>query len=308
MKTYTNEQKIFRAGTLEMGGQLGERPTVLIGSLFYEGHKAVQDAKTGEFDHQAVEGDIQLVLEWSDKTGLPAMFDIVGSYAPALERYVEFVSGQCQTPFLVDGTGDACRVQTMRRASEWGLLDRAILNSIEIATSDATLAEIRDIGVKHSVLLAFESRHMMPEKKVELLEGVPGEYKGLLQKAEEAGIESIIIDAAVLDVPSLGFCARAQEIIKETYGLPVGCAPPNAIFDWEKGAAVMGRDGQKLANAAACAFLRDHGADFILFGPCNKAGQVFPEVALVDSVLEYYQRRVNKVAIQPGPLSKLGGS
>jgi len=288
-----------------MGGQLGERPTVLVGSLFYKGHKAVTDPKTGQFDRQIVEGDIQLMLEWSDKTGLPVIFDLVGSYAPALERYIEFVANCTKVPFLVDGTGDESRIPAMRRVKEWGLLDRAILNSIDFSTSDATLAEIKTIGVKHSVLLAFESRHLLPEKKVELLAGEPGKYKGLLQKAKEAGVSSYIVDVAVLDVPSIGFCARTQELVKEQHGLPVGCAPPNAIFEWEKALTVMGREGRVITDAAACVFLRNHGADFILFGPCNKAAQVFPAVALTDSIMAYYQHRVNKVAVQPGPLNKI---
>ncbi len=305
MKLYSKEQTVFRAGSLEMGGQPGERPTVLVGSLFYKGHKAVTDPKTGQFDKKLVESDIQLVLEWSDKTGLPVIFDIVGSYAPALERNIEFVANACKVPFLVDGTGDESRIPAMRRVKEWGLLDRAILNSIDFATSDATLADIKAIGVKHSILLAFETRHLLPEKKVELLAGEPGKYKGLLQKAKEAGVDSYVIDVAVLDVPSIGFCARTQELVKEQYGLPVGCAPPNAIFEWEKAARVMGKEGRVLTDAAACVFLRDHGADFILFGPCNKAAQIFPAVALLDSISAYYQKRVNKLAVQPGPLNKI---
>jgi tetrahydromethanopterin S-methyltransferase subunit H len=305
MKVYSKEQKVFRAGSVEMGGQPGERPTVLVGSLFYKGHKAVTDPKTGQFDKKMVEGDIQLVLEWSDKMGLPVIFDLVGSYAPALERYIEFVANACTAPFLVDGTGDESRIPAMRRAKEWGLLDRAILNSIDFATSDETLAEIKAIGVKHSVLLAFESRHLLPEKKVELLGGEPGKYKGLLQKAKEAGVDSYIIDVAVLDVVSIGLCARTQELVKEQHGLPVGCAPPNAIFQWEKAATVMGKEGRVITDAAACVFLRDHGADFLLFGPCNKAAQVFPAVAVTDSILAYYQRRMNKVVVQPGPLNKI---
>ncbi len=305
MKLYAKEQKVFRVGSLEMGGQLGERPTVLVGSLFYEGYKAVTDPKIGQFDKKIVEGDIQLVLEWSDKTGLPVIFDLVGSYAPALERYIEFVANYCKAPFLVDGTGDESRIPAMRRVKEWGLLDRAILNSIDWSTSDATLAEIKAIGVKHSILLAFETRHLLPDKKVELLAGEPGKFKGLLQKAKDAGVDSYIIDVAVLDVPSIGLCARTQELVKEQYGLPVGCAPPNAIFEWDKAVTLMGKEGRVITDAAACVFLRDHGADFILFGPCNKAAQIFPAVALVDSITTYYQRRVNKVTVQPGPLNKI---
>ncbi|HMF29871.1 MAG TPA: tetrahydromethanopterin S-methyltransferase subunit H [Candidatus Lokiarchaeia archaeon] len=305
MRIYPNEQKVFRAGNVEIGGQPGERPTVLVGSLFYKGHKAVSDPKVGEFDPAIVEADMQLVLEWSDKTGLPVIFDVVGSYAPALQRFIEFVAGHCDVPFLVDGTSDDARVPAMQACQEWGLLDRAILNSIDYCTTDDFLAQYSEIGVQSSVLLAFESKHLLPEKKVKLLTGESGQYKGLLQKAQEAGIGNILVDVAVLDVPSIAFCARTQELVKEQFGLPVGCAPPNAIFEWEKAVTEFGREGRVLTDAAACVFLRDHGADFLLFGPCNKAASIFPAVAFQDAVVAYYQRRVNKMASKPGPLNKI---
>ena len=71
MHIFPCEQKVFRAGQVEIGGEPGQRPTVLVGSLFYQGHKAVVDPKVGEFDAEKVETDMQLMLEWSDKTALP---------------------------------------------------------------------------------------------------------------------------------------------------------------------------------------------------------------------------------------------
>ena len=57
------------------------------------------------------------------------------------------------------------RIPVMRTCQESGLLDRAILNSIDHNTNDEYLSEIKDIGVQSSILLAFENRHLLPEKK-----------------------------------------------------------------------------------------------------------------------------------------------
>ena len=51
-----------------MGGQPGEYPTVLIGSLFYDKHKIVSDPIKGEFDRRSAEKLIKTVEELSDKT------------------------------------------------------------------------------------------------------------------------------------------------------------------------------------------------------------------------------------------------
>jgi tetrahydromethanopterin S-methyltransferase subunit H len=44
-----------------------------------------------------------------------------------------------------------------------------------------------------------------------------------LEAANEAGIRNVLVDTAVLDVPSTGLSARAAYVIKSKYGLPVGC-------------------------------------------------------------------------------------
>ncbi|MFX1485758.1 MAG: hypothetical protein ACFFBS_01395, partial [Promethearchaeota archaeon] len=44
------KQKIFEIGKIQIGGVPGERPVVLIGTLFHLGQKIVTDAKKGEFD------------------------------------------------------------------------------------------------------------------------------------------------------------------------------------------------------------------------------------------------------------------
>jgi len=50
---------------------------VLIGSLFHEGHKIVEDRKLGLFDRRRAERLIRVQEEMSEKTGLPCMLDVV---------------------------------------------------------------------------------------------------------------------------------------------------------------------------------------------------------------------------------------
>ncbi|MFH2044152.1 MAG: tetrahydromethanopterin S-methyltransferase subunit H, partial [Pseudomonadota bacterium] len=41
MLTFTQEQKTYTIGDVTIGGQPGENPTVLMGSIFYQGHRIV---------------------------------------------------------------------------------------------------------------------------------------------------------------------------------------------------------------------------------------------------------------------------
>lgn len=302
---FEKEQRVVRVAGVSFGGQPSENPVVMVGSLFYRGHKAVTDHRRGAFDRKVVEGEVQTVLEWSDKTGLPVAFDLVAQHADALKEYVSFAADSFDAPFLVDGTNDEVRLPAMEAAAEWGLLDRAILNSIDAKATDASLAEYKALGVRHAVLLAFESRALLPEKKLSLLTSVEGKVKGLVQKAGEAGIRDFLVDVAVLDVPSMAFCARTQQLVKERHGYPVGCAPANAVFEWERARGLFGREGRWSCAAAACVFLADWWADFILYGPARLAPQIFPAVATREAIGAYYQRRINRVDVRSDVLQRL---
>ena len=43
-------QKVAEIGNIKIGGETSEYPFVLIGSVFYHGHKVVKDERTGEFE------------------------------------------------------------------------------------------------------------------------------------------------------------------------------------------------------------------------------------------------------------------
>ncbi|MFA4934691.1 MAG: tetrahydromethanopterin S-methyltransferase subunit H, partial [Candidatus Methanoperedens sp.] len=48
MFKFAREQKVIDIGNVKIGGQVGENPTVLIPTIFYDGHKIV-DAKNNKF-------------------------------------------------------------------------------------------------------------------------------------------------------------------------------------------------------------------------------------------------------------------
>jgi tetrahydromethanopterin S-methyltransferase subunit H len=50
MFKFQKEQKAFDIAGTKIGGQPGEYPIVLVGSIFYDRHKIVTDANKGEFD------------------------------------------------------------------------------------------------------------------------------------------------------------------------------------------------------------------------------------------------------------------
>jgi len=54
LKLYEKEQKVIQIKNVKIGGQPGANPPVMIGTLFYAGHKAVTDPKNGIFNKEEV--------------------------------------------------------------------------------------------------------------------------------------------------------------------------------------------------------------------------------------------------------------
>jgi tetrahydromethanopterin S-methyltransferase subunit H len=286
---FERPQEIIQIGGLTIGGQPGEFPTVLIGSIFYDRHRIVEDPKKGKFDAEQGLELIRQLEEISEKTGNPFMLDVVGNTPEALKKYIDFVAENCDVPFLVDSSSVHTRLQAMKHAINVGLRGRSIYNSIDYHTNEEELSFIAEIGVESAVLMAFNPKDLRPEGRLKLLTG-NSDNAGLVEKAQKAGIEKLLVDTAVLDLPSIGLSARTILLVKERLGLPCGCAPSNAVSSWERCKEDYGDIGFKSCRASANAMPIYFGADYTLFGPISYANEVFPVCAMADALVAYTSR------------------
>ena len=69
MFRFERPQCIFEVGGVRVGGQPGELPTVMIGSMFYRGDKVVSDQNKAIFDKQAAKQLLLAEQEISNSTG-----------------------------------------------------------------------------------------------------------------------------------------------------------------------------------------------------------------------------------------------
>jgi tetrahydromethanopterin S-methyltransferase subunit H len=294
--TFEREQKIFTIGNVKIGGQPGELPTVLVGSIFYDRHKIVSDPINGVFDKNKAEELIKRQEEMSDKTGNPHMVDIVASSQTAIVKYIEFVAGITDAPFFIDSTATDVKISGLKYSAETGLLDRTVYNSITFHVSEQEIMDLKNIGVKSAVLLGYNPRNVKPQGRVELLKGDQN-AKGLIKYAEEAGIKNMLVDTAVLDVPSIGIAAEAVKLVKQEFGLPCGGGPLNAVLEWKR-VTELGENAKKVCAATAVTAMIHAGANWVLYGPIYNSDVVFPAVAMVDSTIAYTKSRMRQITIQ----------
>jgi tetrahydromethanopterin S-methyltransferase subunit H len=279
---FETPQQIFEIGGIRIGGQPGELPATLIGSIFYEGHKIVEDPKKGIFDRARAEELVGKQDELSELTGNPCMVDVVCTTIEAARSYIVFVSEATEAPILLDAYPKV-RLEALEYVAEIGLTDRIVYNSI-YAPSESEVDVIRDSKVEAAILLAYNVRDRTTEGVLSLLRGAAGK-PGLIEVSERAGITKPLVDTTIFTyIPSIGIGARACLRVKEELGLPAGGAPGNATAIWEQ-PEDWGPVAAKINYVAPQMVPIALGADFLLYGVIEAAPWMFPASAAVDAMI-----------------------
>uniref|UniRef100_A0A7C2V9P4 Tetrahydromethanopterin S-methyltransferase subunit H n=1 Tax=Ignisphaera aggregans TaxID=334771 RepID=A0A7C2V9P4_9CREN len=285
MFRYGLEQKVFEIKGVKVGGQPGENPPVLVGSIFYHKHKIVEDDKSGVFKREEAEKLIKGVEELYDKTRIPFMLDVVGSSPEAIVKYIDFVASVTQAPLLIDTLGDiATASAALKHAKEVGLVDRVIYNSLTAKSKDEEYKILQENGVDKAVLLLYTDKILDVDARIKSLQA-------MLEKTKSYGIDKFLVDTFVMDLPSLSAALRAGIEVKKRYGLPVGCGAHNAVSAQRK--AFKDRFGaewvktMELSTNLAPIVL---GSDFVLYGPIEASSEVFAAVYAIYTSYRYMKR------------------
>jgi len=273
---FNTEQKIYSIGKAKIGGQPGELPTFLIGSIFWLGQKMVQDANKGIFDAKAAEQIINTMQTQSDITGVQFALDIVGTTETAFEKYIDFVPQHTDAALMLDAMSPKTRMAAANLAKKMGLADRCLYNSIYKGVTDAEAANLKESGIEMSIVLADDPKDTTLEGKMNVIVEA-------LALAEKAGITKPLIDTAIPAFsPDMGTSVRTILIMKEKYGHPVGLGSGNVVttMGWVK--ANVAKQFRKGCVTATNSIMQMVGANYLMFGPAEQAEWVFPAVAVTD--------------------------
>lgn len=281
MFTFEAEQQVYDIAGTKIGGQPGEHPTAMVGSIFYKGDPINDDPREGTFDADRAESAIRTVERLSDRTGNPAVLDVIGDSPRALKRHVEFVAEVTDLPFFMDGPTPQIRAAGAERVAELGLQERAIYNSIESSTKEVQteIDAIRDAGFDTAVLLSIDTKNLTLQGRFDALEAN-------LEVAERAGIEQPLVDPAVIEIPDSGFAAKVIYELKDAYGFPAGCSPHNEVIRWEMNDP-MSELSKPLRQAVANAAIILLGADFNLYGTIHSAPEMYEVMSTADAYVAY---------------------
>lgn len=294
MFKYDKKQQVFEFGKIKVGGQPGEYPTVLVSTMFYLKHKIVTDENKGVFDKAKAEAlwNTQEVL--SDTTGLPYFNQLVAETPEAIKRYIDWFVEICDDiPFLVDSSDGKVRATAAKYATEIGVANRAIHNSINASVTPEEIKAIKDSDLDSAIILAFNATDPSVKGKLEILEkGGSGQTKGMLDVAKECGITRPLIDVAATPLGAgSGATIRSVLAIKGKLGLPVGGGFHNMASAWDWMKKFKKEDPEAKTESWPPVDIGTNlvaqimGANFLLYGPIENVKKVFPAVAMVDIML-----------------------
>jgi tetrahydromethanopterin S-methyltransferase subunit H len=280
MFRFSTEQKVFQIGKIKVGGQPGENPTLLLASLFQKGDKLVESRKERKFDKKGAKEAILIQERISKETGIPAIVSMVANSGDEMKAYIDFFVSVTDMPFAIDMWMLKPRLEATRYVAELGLMDRLLYNSITPWSTDlkSEVAEIKELGVKHAVMVVFDQEDQMPTGRIKSL-------KSLLKSIEGSGIENILVDTSVMNLPATAMCLQANYLVKEQFGLPAGCASANGTYMWKEPKEMWGREGFIGLDAATHAISSVLWSDFLFYGPISGAPWVFPAVASANAIL-----------------------
>ena len=280
---FARDQEVVNVGGVKIGGQPGENPTALCGTIFYQGHGIVEDDMKGTFDEEAAAGLIERQTSLSEETGNPAVLHIYARTPEAFGRYLDFVDGLWSGPLILDSAEAGTRIAMAEIVSEIGLADRSIYNSIGLATTDREEEALAHCEVDSAILLAYNPADSTVEGTIKALEvGGAGRSGGLIDLAGCLGMNNLLIDPGVVPLgDGAGRSLRATVLAKARFGLPTGSGIHNAVSSWRW---LRSKErGTRLACDSASAGLEIlAGSDFLLYGPIERSGEVFPVAAMAD--------------------------
>ncbi len=279
MLRFDLEQKVFNIGGIKVGGQPGENAPLLIGNMFQKGDVLLESRKERKFNRTGAEERIREMERISQETGVPGLVGLVANALDEVKTYVDFFVSVTDMPFAIDIWVQKTRVAAARYIAELGLQNRLLYNSITPWDADIEeqVAELKELGIKHIVIQAFDMEDKGPNGRVTSLQK-------MMPIVEKGNFESILVDTSVMSLPFTAFSLIANRLIKQKFGLPVGCAPANGTYMWKKAVGEAGANRFPAVDAAIEA-ITAMGSDFIFCGPLTGTIRVFSAVAAASSLL-----------------------
>ncbi len=257
------DYRCLQIGDVTIGGPLGMRTGLAIGSIFYDNHSVITDPVAGTFDQNRAAELVARVNKHADRYGVQMGFDVIGATVEAMESALPFVAQRTSLPILINATEAQVRIAGLATAADLGILGRCIFASLNEDTEDEELEALVCYPPAGVMILASNIDNCTPEGSCSMIESY---FHPILK---EIGVDTPVVDLGVMDAPSIGIAMRGIEAVREQFGYPAGCAFSNCFPQWT-GLDALGREWVNVSLATAMVACRSFGGDFLHYGIIEK--------------------------------------
>ena len=309
MFKFEKKKEVFDIYGVKVGGQPGEYPTVLAGTIFYAGHNIISDEKKGIFDKEKAETLLNTMDEMTDKTGNPNIVQIFGATSDAIIKYIDFVTSISESPFLIDSTSAQARIAGSKYVTESGLAERTIYNSINMSIDNEEIDTLINSDITSSIILGFNPTQPGVDGKIKLWDDGAGVLdKGLLEIADDCGIIKPLMDVAVTPLGQGGGSAvKTTFKEKSIWGYPAGSGIHNvpSAWEWIKQYKKEYPEVWPVCDIGANIVQQMVGGDFVLFGPIENTRKAFTACAMTDMFIAEANEAIGINAVDSHPYKNL---
>jgi tetrahydromethanopterin S-methyltransferase subunit H len=279
MFSFEKAQTVAEFGGVKFGGQPGENPPLLVGSMFQKGDKLLDSRKAGAFDRAKATEYVKTMERLSAETGIPAMVALVANTADEMKAYVDFWTSVTDMPFALDLWVLGPRLESVEYVSSLGLIDRLLYEAVTPWSEDpeGEVDALADLGVKNILLAAFDDQDQTAQGRLSAL-------RALLARVERLKASNVLVDTSVMNLPAMPFALWANQLVKQHTGLPAGLSAANGVYMWKNARELWGREGFVGIDAGVHAVATVLWSDFIFFGPMSGMERIFPAVAAASTL------------------------
>jgi len=287
MLNFSKQQEVLKIKNVFFGGQPGETPTVLFGTLFYGKRYKERSAEVEEVGRGQVKGQLEL----AELTGVNQVVDLFIGSEDQVEWKCDFLLETLGPDDLlsVDVPEAAVRIKTLEYLGHKGALDRTIYNSLNLGVTTEEIEALKANTPAGAIVLGYNPKDFSTDGRMAMLESGGGMLDaGLIDIAKDIGIENLMLDTGATPFDhNAAETIRSVPVFKNKFGLPVGCAIHNTVESWlwMKEYKKEHKEEYNICDIGSNGLVTIWGADFTVYGPLRNAGKVFPFVAMVDKLV-----------------------
>ncbi len=283
MFSYAEEQTTHELDDMKVGGQPGEFPTLMVGTMFYEDQFKEPISSLDEASEL-----IDRQNKISEKASVPSMVDIFIYEKEEVRWKLDFALDKIDGFFSVDVPESEVRMKVLEYLEEQDSLDRVIYNSLNLGLEEEEYELLKDKTPAGAILLAYNPQDNSTHGRKEMIsEGGVLLDEGLLEMSEKIGVEYPLLDTAATTFGE-GACeaVRSVPVFKTEFGLPVGCSLHNTLEAW-RWLDQYEHKGEifDIIDAAVDNLPMLLGADFIYYGPIENAERSIVNAAFTDKII-----------------------